>query len=200
VRRRDATIALVLLGAAVWKCAPGTRLTPTSPLREKTKSPHAHTAVEAPAIAPRVDLELSTILNERVFRTPGCGQYARELTLPERREIPEAQQDDVREVLEVLRERIAERVQVGAVPPPEEADVFAVDGAIAELRRQWRAMSTERHATILRGGEDPFAADLAFIAAADAEAYAELVASIGEEQAMHLWFETRSVCVLELHD
>lgn len=124
--------------------------------------------------------------------TPGCGVYERQLSLPERREIPDEDEEVVRGILEDLRASIADRISRNV--PVNAADDAAIrDGAIAEIRRAWRALETSERARaveVLRTGspsDDPLVRSIREIEDQNRIAQAELASVLGPQEAMQLW-------------
>jgi hypothetical protein len=139
-----------------------------------------------------------------IVATPGCGLSDRWLSLPERENIGEDDQEAVREILDDLRRTIQQRIPVDG---PIDDDVRR-DGSLRILARRWDALPPTIKVSLLktlRSNEpstDPFVSDVRFVRAANTTAFEELESlfgrSVGSEEGRQLWTQDLSWCSVSL--
>jgi len=90
-----------------------------------------------------------------VIVSPACGYFPRYLSLPERARIPIDDQDAARDILEELRETVAQRF-----PRPDGADDEALrSGAMAAISARWQQRDAAGRHKTLAAMRDPSVRD-----------------------------------------
>jgi hypothetical protein len=118
-------------------------------------------------------------------RTPGCGAFERQLTLPERAVLARDEREEVREVLEDLRITLVNRFPIDLSTLDEEAMVL---GPLFTLRSECGASSEDNRrgarATCRHNSTEQ---NVAYVQQRNDEALADLRSLLGEERANEIW-------------
>jgi len=125
-----------------------------------------------------------------IVATPGCGTYERFLSLPERRSIPEDEQEDVREILEDLRSALLEQNTSNETDQP---DLLSHDGVIELIRYDWAHLSTAERNSVRQALQDgvetalPLVRRIREVNIANALALHRLSEILGAGRALDVW-------------
>jgi len=129
----------------------------TSPSQAaRVRSPANHIELlEEPTVDDTATPAWASASERFVVVSPACGYFPRYLSLPERARIPIADQDAARDILEELRETVAQRF-----PRPDGADDEVLrSGAMAAISARWQQRDATARQKTLAALRDPSVRD-----------------------------------------
>ena len=142
--------------------------------------------------------------DSQLVATPGCGVTERELTLPERANIPDDDQETAREILDELRRAIQQRIPIHG---PIDDDTLR-DGSLTSLTKEWDASSREMQRALLNTlhsnsqSNNAFVNNVRYIYAQNAAAFDQfsslLSGSMNSDEIRTLWLQHLSWCSISL--